>query len=77
MCFPLWGEQCYPRSGHTSLRAAREHPESPMISLTPSRETADRLARAWEVHSVHIPDVVSVKEMTDVACAIARRERFT
>ena len=48
-----------------------------MISLTPSRETADRLARAWEVHSVHIPNVVSVKEMTDVACAIARRERFT
>ena len=67
---------CYTRSGHTSLRAARERPESPVLSLTPSMETARRLALVWGVHSVHIPDVVSVEEMTDVACAIVRRERF-
>lgn len=41
---------CYTRSGHTSLRAARERPESPVLSLTPSMETARRLALVWDVH---------------------------
>ncbi len=27
---------CYTSSGHTSLRAARERPESPILSLTPT-----------------------------------------
>lgn len=67
---------CYTSSGHTSLRAARERPESPVLSLTPSMETARRLALVWGVHSVHVPDVVSVEEMTEVAASVARQERF-
>lgn len=67
---------CYTSSGHTSLRAARERPESPILSLTPSMKTARSLALVWGVHSVYTPDVVTVEEMADVACAIAKRERF-
>ena len=67
---------CYTSSGHTSLRAARERPESPVLSLTPKLSTARRLALVWGVHSVHIDDVGSAEEMTEVARRIAGRERF-
>ncbi len=67
---------CYTSSGHTSLRAARERPESPVLSLTPCLLTARRLALVWGVHSVHVDDVASVEQMTEVARQIARRERF-
>ncbi len=67
---------CYTSSGHTSLRAARERPESPVLSLTPNLSVARRLALAWGAHSVHIADVANVPEMTDIACRVASRERF-
>jgi pyruvate kinase len=67
---------CYTRSGHTSLRAARERPESPVLSLTPLLSTARRLALVWGSHSVQIDGVTDVNEMTAVACEVARREGF-
>jgi pyruvate kinase len=67
---------CYTRTGHTSLRAARERPESPVLSLTPIEATARRLALVWGIHSVRIDGVTDVNEMTAVACEIARREGF-
>ena len=67
---------CYTSSGHTSLRAARERPEAPILSLTPNIETARRLALAWGVHSIHIEDVVDVSQMTSIACGVATREHF-
>jgi pyruvate kinase len=67
---------CYTSSGHTSLRAARERPECPILSLTPSLPVARRLALAWGVHSVHIEGVTDVGEMADVACRVARGEGF-
>jgi pyruvate kinase len=67
---------CYTSSGHTSLRAARERPEAPVLSLTPNLETARRLSLAWGIHSVHIEDVADVRQMTVIACEIARREGF-
>ncbi|MEJ8839633.1 pyruvate kinase [Ramlibacter sp. AN1133] len=67
---------CYTSSGHTSLRAARERPESPILSLTPRLATARRLALAWGVHSVHIDDVADVDQMAGLACELARGERF-
>jgi pyruvate kinase len=67
---------CYTSSGHTSLRAARERPESPVLSLTPNITTARRLALVWGVHSVHIEDVSDVSQMTEIAAEIARREHF-
>ncbi len=67
---------CYTSSGQTSLRAARERPESPVLSLTPSLASARRLALVWGVHSVHTQDVRSAEEMTEVARQMAQRERF-
>ncbi|MDO9094986.1 MAG: pyruvate kinase [Rubrivivax sp.] len=67
---------CYTSSGHTSLRAARERPESPILSLTPRLATARRLALVWGVHSVHTDDVADVDQMTARACDVARRDRF-
>ncbi len=67
---------CYTGSGQTSLRAARERPESPILSLTPNVATARRLALAWGVHSVHTQDVSNAEEMTEVARQLARREGF-
>jgi pyruvate kinase len=67
---------CYTSSGHTSLRAARERPESPILSLTPRIETARRLAMAWGVHSVCVDDVADVNEMTERACSVARDQGF-
>ena len=67
---------CYTSSGHTSLLAARERPESPVLSLTPRLSTARRLALVWGVHSVHIDDVASVEQMTEVARQTAASESF-
>jgi pyruvate kinase len=67
---------CYTSSGHTSLRAARERPEAPILSLTPHIETARRLALAWGIHSVQTEDVSDVSSMTASACDLAQREGF-
>jgi pyruvate kinase len=67
---------CYTSSGYTSLRAARERPEAPILSLTPHIATARRLALAWGVHSVHVADMADVAQMTTIDCEIARREGF-
>ena len=67
---------CYTSSGHTSLRAARERPEAPVLSLTPKLSTARRLALVWGVHSVHIEDVADVRQMTGIAIEVAKRESF-
>ncbi len=67
---------CYTSSGHTSLRAARERPESPILSLTPRLATARRLALVWGVHSVLTADVADVDQMTERACEAARRDGF-
>ena len=68
---------CYTSSGHTSLQAARERPEAPILSLTPHIETARRLALAWGIHSVQIEDVSDVSSMTSSACDMAKREGFS
>jgi len=66
----------YTSSGSTSLRAARERPLPPILSMTPSVETARRLALVWGVHSVHTDDVADVAAMVERACHRARDEGF-
>ncbi|WP_197326685.1 pyruvate kinase [Ralstonia solanacearum] len=66
----------YTSSGKTSLRAARERPLAPIVSITPRRDTARRLALAWGVHSTVSPDVDNVDEMVEAACRAAAREGF-
>ncbi len=65
----------YTTSGSTTLRAARERPDVPMIlCLTEKAETARRLALAWGVHCVITEDVRTFSEMVDKACRIAREQ---
>ncbi|AOZ04467.1 pyruvate kinase [Cupriavidus malaysiensis] len=66
----------YTSSGATALRAARERPCAPILSITPHREIARRLALAWGVHSTVSPDVQSVDEMVDAAIRAAVAEDF-
>jgi pyruvate kinase len=73
---PLAAIVCCTSSGATSLRAARERPQAPVLSLTPHPAVARRLALAWGVHSVVCEDVADVRQMTAFACRIAEREGF-
>ena len=64
----------YTSSGSSSLRAARERPNSPILSLTPHLSTARRLALVWGIHSVLSEDIDRVEEMVDKACRTALAE---
>ncbi len=66
----------YTNSGFSSLRAARERPEAPILSLTPIMATARRICLVWGVHSVKIHGVEHVQEMVDRACHAALNEGF-
>ena len=66
----------YTSSGSSSLRAARERPCSPILSLTPHLSTARRLALVWGIHSVLSEDIVRVEEMVGQACRTALAEGF-
>jgi len=67
----------YTASGFSALRAARERPEVPLLSLTPSQDTARRLAMAWGVHAVRVDEEVrDVAEMLLRASQAAQAEGF-
>jgi len=66
----------YTTSGSTSLRAARERPVPPILSMTPSLATARKLALVCGVHSVKTEDVSGVAEMVERACKCAQEEGF-
>jgi pyruvate kinase len=66
----------YTSSGHTSLRAARERPAAPILSITPHMSTARRLAVVWGVHSTISDQVYAESELVSAACKIALREGF-
>jgi pyruvate kinase len=74
---PVAAMVTYTRSGWTSLRAARERPKAPVLSLTPNPGIARRLSLAWGVHSVH-PDrgVKNVDDMVSTARAAVQSEGF-
>jgi pyruvate kinase len=63
-------------SGSTALRAARERPDAPVLSLTPSEATARRLAVVWGVHAVVSPDTHSMTETVARATRLAQQEGF-
>ncbi|WP_354682713.1 pyruvate kinase [Cupriavidus necator] len=66
----------YTSSGATALRAARERPCAPIVSITPNLEIARRLAIAWGIHSTVSPDVQSVDEMVEAATRAALVEGY-
>ena len=66
----------YTTSGSTSLRAARERPAAPILSMSPNPEVARRMALVWGVHSVSIGKVDSLDEVVESARKAARDEGF-
>ena len=66
----------YTESGFTSLRAARERPIAPILSLTPEVTTARRLALVWGVHPVLVDRIHDVGEMVRWATRVAVIEGF-
>lgn len=58
-------------SGSTTLRAARERPDVPVLGLTSRMETARRLTLSFGVHAVHSADVHSFSEMVQKATRLA------
>ena len=66
----------YTASGFTSLRAARQRPAAPILSLTPDLSTARRLALLWGAHAVAIDQLHDVAGMIKWASRIAVIEGF-
>ncbi|MCX7900498.1 MAG: pyruvate kinase, partial [Methylocystis sp.] len=63
-------------SGSTALRIARERPMSPILALTPKRDTARRLALVWGVHALETRDATDIEDMTARACDYSESEGF-
>ena len=63
-------------SGSTTLRAARERPEVPIIGLTPNVKTARRLSVVWGVHTVHSSDARDFQDMVTKASHFAVTDGF-
>lgn len=57
----------YTSSGYTSLRAARERPETPILGLTPHLHVARRLTLAWGVYPLLSADIHGVSDMIEHA----------
>jgi len=72
---PVAATITYTLRGLTSLRASRERPPTPILSMS-TIETARRLTLAWGVHSVQVREVRDVDEMTAYACETAVKEGF-
>ena len=66
----------YTTSGSTTLRAARERPNVPILCLTSNLATARRLTMAWGVHTVHTKDVSTFSDMVTKACRITLTQGF-
>ena len=63
-------------SGSTSLRAARERPDVPILCLTENPGTARKLAIAWGIQCVVAEDVQDFGDMVEKACRIASAAGF-
>ncbi|CAH2601354.1 Pyruvate kinase [Rhodovastum atsumiense] len=63
-------------SGGTGLRAARERPEAPILGLTPSVETARRLAVVWGVHAALLPEPCRPDATVEEAGRVAMQYGF-
>ena len=67
---------CWTKSGATALRAARERSRAPIIAVTPSIETARRLALVWGLHCLTSDEIFSLDEMVDRALSFAETDGF-
>ena len=67
---------CYTASGTTGLRASRERPAMPILTLSPIVKTARRLSLAWGLHCVVTGDATDLDDMVNRACRIVVSEGF-
>lgn len=67
---------CYTSSGTTGLRASRERPQTPIITMSPIISTARRLSLVWGLHCVTSEDAHNLDEMVDRACRTSYQEGF-
>ena len=58
-------------TGSTTLRAARERPEVPILGLTTDAATARRIALAWGVHPIVARSVRGTTDMAREASRVA------
>jgi pyruvate kinase len=65
----------YTVAGKTALRAARERPPAPILSVSPEVETSRRLSLVWGVHAVTVANVEHL-ELAENAYSITLREGF-
>jgi pyruvate kinase len=63
-------------SGRTAIRIARERPDTPILGLTPSLETARRLALVWGVHALSSDTTHTMTETVSQAATLARQSGF-
>lgn len=63
-------------SGSTTLRAARERPDVPIVSLTSDLQVARQLSVVWGAHCSVTSEVRSVGEMVSVAIDKVREQGF-
>lgn len=73
---PIEGIIVFTGSGSTSRRVARERPAVPMLALTPSLQTARRMALLWGTLAVHTRDIGSFEEMIGKGKRMALRQGF-
>lgn len=66
----------YTTSGSTTLRAARERPQVPIICLTAKEATARRMALSYGVYPIPGKDAESFGSMVDIACALLKEHRL-
>ncbi|MBS7664453.1 pyruvate kinase [Pseudomonas lalucatii] len=64
----------YTESGASSLRASRERPKAPILSLTPNLHTARRLTVAWGIYSVVSADLHEVDDIATTALSAAQEQ---
>ncbi len=62
----------YTSSGSTALRVARERPRCGVIGMTPSLDTAHRLALIWGVTPFVAPDATQLEDMVAAAETAAK-----
>lgn len=63
----------YTRTGSTAVRISRFRPDPPILALTHSPRTCNRLGLCWGVWAEVIPEIDTETSMTDVACGHAQR----
>ena len=66
----------YTTSGWTTLRAARERPAAPILSLSPDIRVARRLSLVWGTYGVQTPASEKLSEIVDYACATTAATGF-